>query len=89
MKALTLRPHWAWLAVNGYKDIENRSWPTRLDAFPIVKRKDIAAHGTYRTQETILRMDEALAEAQCSGQPYQTLLAPPPVDPAVAHPPKH
>ncbi|HOB99512.1 MAG TPA: ASCH domain-containing protein [Verrucomicrobiota bacterium] len=30
MNALTLRPHWAWLVVNGYKDIENRSWPTRL-----------------------------------------------------------
>jgi len=30
VKALTLRPHWAWLVVNGYKDIENRSWPTRL-----------------------------------------------------------
>jgi hypothetical protein len=29
MKALTLRPHWAWLIVNGYKDIENRSWRTR------------------------------------------------------------
>ena len=30
MKALTLRPHWAWLVVNGHKDIENRSWPTHL-----------------------------------------------------------
>lgn len=30
MKALTIRPTWAWLVVNGYKDIENRSWPTRL-----------------------------------------------------------
>jgi hypothetical protein len=30
MKALALRPHWAWFAVNGYKDIENRSWATRL-----------------------------------------------------------
>ena len=29
MKALTLRPQWAWFVVNGYKDIENRSWPTR------------------------------------------------------------
>lgn len=29
MKALTLRPTWAWFVVNGYKDIENRSWPTR------------------------------------------------------------
>jgi len=30
MKALTLRPHWAWFVVNDYKDIESRSWPTRL-----------------------------------------------------------
>lgn len=30
MKALTLRPSWAWLVVNGYKHIENRSWATRL-----------------------------------------------------------
>ena len=30
MKALTLRPQWAWFVVNGHKDIENRSWPTRL-----------------------------------------------------------
>jgi hypothetical protein len=30
VKALTLRSHWAWLVVNGYKDMENRSWPTRL-----------------------------------------------------------
>lgn len=30
MKALTLRPSFAWLVVNGHKDIENRSWATRL-----------------------------------------------------------
>jgi hypothetical protein len=30
MKALTLRPHWAWFVVTGHKDMENRSWPTRL-----------------------------------------------------------
>lgn len=30
MKALSIRQPWAWLIVNGYKDIENRSWPTRL-----------------------------------------------------------
>ena len=28
MKALTLRPQWAWFVVNDYKDIENRSWRT-------------------------------------------------------------
>ncbi len=30
MKALTLRPQWAWLVVNGHKDIENRSWRTHI-----------------------------------------------------------
>lgn len=27
MKALSIRQPWAWLIVNGHKDIENRSWP--------------------------------------------------------------
>lgn len=29
MKALSIQQPWAWLIVNGYKDIENRDWPTR------------------------------------------------------------
>jgi len=28
MKALSVRQPWAWLIVAGYKDIENRNWPT-------------------------------------------------------------
>ena len=28
MKALSIRQPWAWLVVNGYKDIENRTWST-------------------------------------------------------------
>lgn len=28
MKAISIRQPWAWLIVNGYKDIENRDWPT-------------------------------------------------------------
>ena len=27
---LSIRQPWAWLIANGYKDIENRSWPTRF-----------------------------------------------------------
>ncbi|MEA2060209.1 MAG: ASCH domain-containing protein [Thermodesulfobacteriota bacterium] len=30
MKALSIRQPWAWLIVNGYKDIENRSWKTKF-----------------------------------------------------------
>ena len=29
MKALSVRQPWAWLIVNGYKDIENRVWSTK------------------------------------------------------------
>lgn len=29
MKALSVRQPWAWLIVNGLKDIENRNWSTR------------------------------------------------------------
>lgn len=28
MKCLTVKQPWAWLIVNGYKDVENRSWST-------------------------------------------------------------
>jgi hypothetical protein len=30
MKAISIQQPWAWLIVNGYKDIENRDWPTRV-----------------------------------------------------------
>lgn len=28
--ALSIRQPWAWLIINGYKDIENRSWSTKV-----------------------------------------------------------
>lgn len=28
MLAISIKQPWAWLIVNGYKDIENRDWPT-------------------------------------------------------------
>ena len=30
MKALSIREPWAWLIVNGYKDVENRTWSTNF-----------------------------------------------------------
>jgi hypothetical protein len=29
MKAISIRQPWAWLIVNGFKNIENRDWPTK------------------------------------------------------------
>lgn len=59
-----------------------------MDTFPIVKRKDEAKHGHYRTQATILQIYDALTEAMQSGEPYKTLLNPPPADPSCCHPPR-
>jgi N-6 DNA Methylase len=59
-----------------------------LETFPIVRRKDEAAHGEYRTKRVILEIFDAMLEAQRSGLPYQTRLDPPPADPRMAHPPR-
>ena len=29
MKAISIQQPWAWLIVNGYKDVENRTWATK------------------------------------------------------------
>lgn len=51
-----------------------------LDTFPIVRRKDEAAHGRYRTKECILEVYDAMRAAQASGRPYRTRLDPPPAN---------
>jgi|SRR5438552_16551616 len=30
MRVLSIRQPWSWLIVNGFKDVENRTWPTKL-----------------------------------------------------------
>jgi len=42
-----------------------------MDTFPIVKRKDEAAFGSFRTKELILSVYDAMAEAKASGHAYQ------------------
>lgn len=43
-----------------------------MDTFPIVKRKDEAAHGEYRTKRLILETYDRMAEAIASGTPYSS-----------------
>ncbi len=75
-----------------------------METFPIVKRKDEAAHGSYRTKDTILAMYDQMNALPTLHVPapkdasatypvpdvshWQTWLTPPPASPAVAHPPK-
>jgi hypothetical protein len=57
-----------------------------MDTFPHVMQKDVEAHGTYRTKDTILSIYDEMAEAIRTGKPYQTRLDPPPADPSCRHP---
>ena len=59
-----------------------------LDTFPIVRRKDEAAHGTYRTRDTILALYDQFAEAQTAGKAFSSPLNPPPGDIRACHPAK-
>jgi hypothetical protein len=56
-----------------------------METSAIVKRRDEAKYGDYRTKRLILDIYDRMQEAITTGRPYQTLLSPPPSDPRVAH----
>jgi hypothetical protein len=56
-----------------------------MDTFPIVRDRDVKAHGEYRTKRVILEIYDELAHAIETGQAYQTRLDPPPADPRAAY----
>lgn len=45
-----------------------------METFPIVKRKDVAEHGEYRTKRLILEIYGAMAESERTGVPYASPL---------------
>ncbi len=57
-----------------------------METFPIVKRKNAAEHGSYRTKDLILDVYDRMAKAIGTGELYQTILDPPAADPSLCHP---
>lgn len=57
-----------------------------MDTFPIVKRKDETAYGSYRTKETILEIYDEMQEAMRSGGEYRTKRSPEPGSRDCCHP---
>lgn len=45
-----------------------------METFPIVRRKDEATHGEYRTKRLILEIYDQMAEAIATGVPYTSSL---------------
>ncbi|MGH9092653.1 MAG: hypothetical protein ACRDZR_14945, partial [Acidimicrobiales bacterium] len=57
-----------------------------LGTFPVVRRRDEAAYGEYRTARLILESYDAMVKAAASGFAFHTTLIPPPTDPSLAPP---
>ena len=55
-----------------------------METFPIVKKKDIAAHGVYRTKERILALYDQLQLCLTTNTPFVSALTPPPGPPTNA-----
>jgi hypothetical protein len=56
-----------------------------METFPIVKRRDEAKYGDYRTKRVILEIYDKMRIAMETGVAYKTRLDPPPADVRVAH----
>jgi hypothetical protein len=57
-----------------------------MDTFPIVRRKNQKQYGAYRTKELILDIYDRMAKAMHGGEPYTTILDPPPAESRCCHP---
>jgi hypothetical protein len=59
MKALSIRQPWAWLIVNGHKDIENRDWATNFRGRVLIHASDAEEYpdqygGSYPARESMI-----------------------------------
>jgi len=59
-----------------------------MDTFHIVSGDDKAAHGEYRTKARILEIYDRMQLAVETGEPYHTMLDPPPAKASLCHPKK-
>jgi len=60
MKTLSVRQPWAWLIVNGYKTVENRTWRTSY-------RGPLAIHAPQRIEHEII--PSITAKCESDGEP--------------------
>lgn len=60
MKAISVRQPWAWLIINGGKDIENRDWPTKMRGRVLVHASKGMTRAEYEDVRGFLFMDRKL-----------------------------
>lgn len=62
MKALSIRQPYAWLVVNGHKDIENRTWDTKYRGFLLIHAGKQVETAFFNKEKTLSLAD---AEREC------------------------
>lgn len=55
LPAISVRQPWAWLIVNGYKDIENRKWATNIRGPVLIHAGQSTADLYFDVQERLVR----------------------------------
>lgn len=61
MKALSIRQPWAWLIVNGYKDVENRTWPTSMRGTVLIHASKGMTDAEYDAALAFIRSKHAIS----------------------------
>lgn len=61
MIALSVRQPWAWLIVHGHKDIENRSWWTRVRGRVLIHAGKAYTLGQHREYCLVIQDDFGIA----------------------------
>jgi hypothetical protein len=59
-----------------------------VSTFETLARHEKAKYGEYRTKRVVLQCYDAMQQAITTGEPYRTLLEPPPADSCVTHRPQ-
>lgn len=55
MHALSIRQPWAWLIVNGYKDVENRVWKTHVRGRVLIHASASCSLSEYKLVQEFVR----------------------------------
>lgn len=55
MEALSIRQPWAWLIAHGYKNVENRTWPTHYRGEFLIHTGKLSSRGDIRWANDFLK----------------------------------
>ena len=73
LPCISIRQPWAWLIVNGWKDIENRDWPTRFRGRILVHAAKGMTHDEWESAWNFAHGSGASPAAVEAGVTFETI----------------